>query len=198
MALKAIFNDIADVPEKFRELYSETSSGVWQITGIEGLKSEQEFLKLKNSMEQKIAEADKIRAACEKNGITPDEFETISGEFAGLKTKLAVRDSEFQKEQIRNSLRETALKMGVRAEALADVLARESVFTADADGTIRTDPENGGLRVAEWLEKQLKESPHWLNPSRSAGVRQNSFSHASPVRNSTMAEIIAESWNKHK
>ena len=26
MALKAVFHDIADVPEKFRELYSETLS----------------------------------------------------------------------------------------------------------------------------------------------------------------------------
>ncbi len=198
MALKAVFHDIADVPEKFQELYSETSPGVWILTGIEGVKPEQEFHALKETLEQKIAEAEKVRAACEKNGISPEEFEVFSEEFAGLKTKLASRDSAFQAERIKNALRETALKMGVRAEALPDVLARASIFEIGEGDAVRSKSENGGLRVAEWLEKQLKESPHWLNPSRSAGVRQNSFSHARPVKNSSMAELIAESWNNHK
>ncbi len=43
MALKTVFHDIADVPEKFRELYSETSPGVWSLTGIEGVGTEQEL-----------------------------------------------------------------------------------------------------------------------------------------------------------
>ena len=63
---------------------------------------------------------------------------------------------------------------------------------------VRSKAENGGLGVAEWLGRQLKESPHWLNPSRSAGVRQSPFSHTRPVRDCSMAELIAESWNKLK
>ncbi len=199
MALKTVFHDIAEVPEKFRELYSETSPGVWTLTGIEGVKTAQDFLQLRSSMEQRLAEAEHLRALCEKNGIQPDRVDSLFDEFADLKAKLATRDSAIQAERIKNALRETALKMGVRAEALPDVLARASIFETGEDGTVRGKPENGGVGVAEWLEKQLRESPHWLAPSRSAGVRQNIFpyaAHAEP-RNS-MAELIAESWNNHR
>jgi hypothetical protein len=198
MALKTVFHDIADVPEKFRELYSETSPGVWSLTGIEGVGTEQELQTRLRELERRSAEADKIRAACEKNGIAPDEFENLSERFAALKTKLAGRDSELRAERIRNELRETALKMGVRPEALSDVLARASIFEIGEGGDVRSKAENGGVGVCEWLGKQLKESPHWLTPSRSAGVRQNPFSHTRPVRDCSMAELIAESWNKLK
>ncbi len=198
MALKAVFHDIADVPEKFRELYSETSPGVWTLTGVEGVRPEEEFRSLRETMGKELADAEKIRAACERNGISPEEFEGFAGEFAGLKSRLASRDSEFRTERIQNVLRETAIRMGVRPEALPDVLARASVFEIGEGDIVRCREENGALPVAEWLEKQLKESPHWLNPSRSAGVRQCSFARVRPLGNATMAEVIAESWNKHK
>ena len=198
MALKAVFHDIADVPEKFRELYSETSPGVWRLTGIDGVGTEQELQARLRDLEQRSAEVDRIRAACEKNGIAPEDLEHFSEQLADLKTKLAGRDSERRADRIRNELRETALKMGVRPEALSDVLARASIFELGEGGAVRSKAENGGLGVAEWLGRQLKESPHWLNPSRSAGVRQSPFSHTRPVRDCSMAELIAESWNKLK
>ena len=192
MALKTVFHDIAEVPEKFRELYSETSPGVWTLTGIEGLKTAQDFQQLRSSMEQQLAEAEHLR-------IQPDRVDSLFDEFADLKAKLATRDSAIQAERIKNELRETALKMGVRAEALPDVLARASIFETGEDGTVRGKPENGRVGVAEWLEKQLRESPHWLAPSRSAGVRQNIFPYAArAAAQNTMAELIAESWNNHR
>ena len=92
MALKTVFHDIAEVPEKFRELYSETSPGVWTLTGIEGLKTAQDFQQLRSSMEQQLAEAEHLRALCEKNGIQPDRVDSLFDEFADLKAKLATRD----------------------------------------------------------------------------------------------------------
>ena len=199
MALKALFHDIADVPEKFRELYSETSPGIWTLTGVEGIKTEEEFRTLREAMERKNADAETFRAACERNNISPREFEQFAGEFAELKKQLAARDSECRSEKIRNVLRETALKMGIRPEALPDVLARAAAFESGEKKLVRSRDENSdGLPVAEWLEKQLKDSPHWLSPSRSAGVRQTSFARVRPLGNASMAELIAESWNKRK
>ena len=56
---------------------------------MEGIKTEEEFRTLREAMERKNADAETFRAACERNNISPREFEQFAGEFAALKKQLA-------------------------------------------------------------------------------------------------------------
>lgn len=196
MSLKAVFSSVSEIPEQYRDLYSETSPGCWKLTGVEGIRTDQEWNDLQRSVSSELEAAGKITGICRKLGIEPDEIEKLSNGYSELKTKWEKRDSEYKRNLIDSALKDAALKAGIRAEAVPDVLARASLFHVSDDGKIAVSEEQGSLSPDEWLAKQLPESPHWLAPSRSGGIRQNSFSRGAAVKKLSMAEFISDAWNK--
>jgi len=195
MSLKAVFNSVSEIPENFRELYAETSPGCWTLTGIEGVHTEKEWNELRNSMSVKLESAEKVNGICRKLGISPDEIETLSNGYSELKSRWEKTDSDYKRTLICSALKDAAIEAGVRPEALSDVLARAPLFRVAEDSTVATGEELGSLSPKEWIGKQIQESPHWLSPSRSAGIRQTSFHRASPTRKLSMADLVSDAWN---
>jgi len=99
--------------------------------------------------------------------------------------------SQFEKKMIDDSLREFAIKAGVRSEALVDVLSRGGhVFKLANDGTVEARDAKGNLLKNDegnvvtpsvWIEGLKTGSPHYWPPSTGADARGGGYGDNSDV-----------------
>lgn len=206
MVLQAMYPEESGIPETYRPLYTKSDDGVWRLSGIEGIRTVEESMEMENAYARDKQELESLKKIFHSIGETPEKLAEFAAEHEQLRNglseanaKLESYSEEIRKETIEKALRKAAAAKGIRPEAVSDVLARSGNFDLDGEKKVvfRKDGEN--LSAEEWLEKQLKNAPHWLAPSRSAGVKgfAGTFNHhySAPA---TLAEIISESWNNNK
>ena len=206
MTLQAAYSEESGIPESYRDLYARSEDGIWRLSGIEGIRSEEEFQALETALSRERAELSNLKKLVESVGEKPEDFAVFAAEHEQLKAgfseaneKLASFTEKFRKERIEKALRSAAAEKGVRPEAVYDVLARASSFELNDDERVVMKKDGAEITPGEWLEHQLKHAPHWLAPSQSAGAKgfagsfQNHYS--APA---TLAELVSDSWNKNK
>ena len=147
-----------------------------------------------------------MKKIIEEIGEKPENLAAFAAEHEQLRTglaetreKLETCTRQIRMETIEKALRKAAAEKGVRPEAVNDVLARASAFDLLDDGSVVIKQKEEELSPGKWLEQQLKQAPHWLAPSRSAGAKgfAGTFNHhySAPA---SVAEIISDSWNNKK
>lgn len=206
MTLQTAYTEESGIPEQYRDLYSRSSDGLWRLSGIEGIRTEEETRDLETSLIRERNELSSLKQLFESIGKKPEELAQFAAEHETLRTglaetreKLASCTEQIRRETIEKSLRKAAAEKGIRSEAVNDVLARAGSFELRDDGSVIIRENEGDLSPSQWLDRQLKQSPHWLAPSQSAGAKgfAGTFRHrySAPA---SIAEIISESWNNNK
>ena len=206
MTLQAAYPDESVIPESYRDLYARSADGVWRLSGIEGIRTEEEVRSLEQKFASELAEFSNLKKILESVGETPENFAAFAAEHEQLKNscseanaKLASFTEKLRNETIEKALRRAAAAKGIRPEAVGDVLARAGSFELNDNDNVVTKKDGEEISPEEWLERQLKHAPHWLAPSQSAGAKgfAGTFQHhySAPA---SLAELISESWNKQK
>lgn len=73
MALKAVVDKIDDIPEQYRDLYSERN-GKWELTGVEGVKTQADIDRLSSALEKERNDHKQTRASLTAWGdLKPDD-----------------------------------------------------------------------------------------------------------------------------
>ena len=206
MTLQTAYPEESRIPEQYRELYSKAEDGVWRLTGIEGIRTAEETNALETALIHEREELSSLKRLVESIGKKPEELAAFAAEheqllngLAETREKLDTCTEQIRREKIEKSLRKAAAEKGVRTEAVNDVLARAAAFELLDDDSVIIRSGGEDLSPEQWLEQQLKQSPHWLAPSRSAGVKgfAGTFNHhySAPA---SIAEIISQSWNNKR
>lgn len=206
MVLQTSYPDESGIPEQYRELYTMGEDGIWHLSGIEGIRTEEETRKLEETLTREREALSSLKKIFESIGEKPEnlaayaeEHEQLKNGLAETREKLAFCKEQIRRETIEKALRKAAAEKGIRSEAVSDVLARAGSFELVDDETVIIRSKEKELSPAQWLELQLKQSPHWLAPSQSAGAKgfAGTFHHHNSAP-ATIAEIISESWNNNK
>lgn len=206
MTLQTAYPDESGIPEQYRGLYTRAEDGIWHLSGIEGIRTAAETKELESALLRERTELSSLKTLIASIGEKPEHLAAFAAEHEQLRTGLAeTREKlesctrQIRQETIEKVLRKTASEKGIRPEAVSDVLARASAFELQEDGSVIIRQNGNEQSPSQWLEQQLKESPHWLAPSRSAGAKgfAGTFNHhySAPA---TIAEIISESWNNKR
>ncbi len=184
-----------DVPAEMRTLYTE-EDGVFMLTGIEGIKTEDDVNNVKTAL-QKEREARRSAEALKKEidelkklvaeGVKPSEPKTVTtDDKTSDPTVLALKkELEAQKKALEtlNQEREKlaaekkqltileALKKAaagkVRTEAMSDLELYVSQFDITDDGEVVTE---NGTKITDWINETLKNKPHWLPQNTPSGA----------------------------
>lgn len=89
MALKAIYDTQEEIPENFRELYTERS-GKWELTGIEGVKTTADVERVQEALRKEKADhkttKDKLKTF---DGIDPEQSAKDAQELEELRARVA-------------------------------------------------------------------------------------------------------------
>lgn len=73
MALKTFYQNLNDVPENYRDLFTETSDGV-RLTGVEGMKTEEDVSKVQEALRKEREDHKASKAKLSKLGdLDPDD-----------------------------------------------------------------------------------------------------------------------------
>ena len=206
MTLQTAYPEESGIPEQYRELYSRTEDGIWHFTGIEGIRTTEETNALETALIHEREELSSLKKLVESIGKKPEDLAAFAAEheqlvngLAETREKLDSCTEQIRREKIEKSLRKAAAEKGVRTEAVNDVLARAAAFELLDDDSVIIRCNGEELSPEQWLEQQLKQSPHWLAPSKSAGAKgfAGTFKHhySAPA---SIAEIISDSWNNNK
>lgn len=143
MALKTVYDDEADVPEQYRDLFTETE-GKWNLTGIEGLKTQVDIDKLNeaNRKERKDHKDTKEKLK-EFEGVDLEAIAATQTELDETKAKLeAGAGEEFDQEKFDAAVDKLATS---RAATQSAPLQRDlDKMTAERDTLLG---ENDGFKT---------------------------------------------------
>ncbi len=206
MTLQTAYPDETGIPEEYRGLYTRAEDGSWHLSGIEGVRTAEEIRELESALLREREELSSLKKLIETIGEKPENLAAFAAEHEQLKNGLAETREQLESctrkirtETIEKALRKAASEKGIRPEAVNDVLARAPAFELQENGSVIIRQNEEELSPEKWLEQQLKQSPHWLAPSRSAGVKgfAGTFNHhySAPA---SIAEIISQSWNNKR
>lgn len=93
MVLKAVHEKQEDIPEQFRELYTE-KNGKWELTGIEGVKTPADIDRLTVSLTKERDEHKKTKDKLGKFGeLDPEKAQKDADQIAELTTKLEAAEA---------------------------------------------------------------------------------------------------------
>ncbi|OGV45852.1 MAG: hypothetical protein A2017_18300 [Lentisphaerae bacterium GWF2_44_16] len=129
---------------------------------------------------------------------TETERDELKLKFEDSSKQLGELQSEKRNNSIESALRKAAEKIGVRKEAMDDVLARKSIFDVSEDGKIVTRDGCGvtpGLDPENWIAVHVKTAPHWVPPSRGADANPGS-GNAPGNTAQTFGELVSEVFTK--
>jgi hypothetical protein len=99
-------------------------------------------------------------------------LERAYGNLQGENKILNARIATLQTAMIHTALRAAAKAVGVRAEALDDVLLRDKIFEVAADGVVAAKENVGvtpGVSPEQWLQEVRLRNPHWFSSQSHAG-----------------------------
>lgn len=86
--LKSIYDKKEDIPEAYRDLYSERD-GKWEVTGIEGTHPQSSVDRLEGALARAKTERNELKTQLDQRGdATPESVRALQDENEELKTKL--------------------------------------------------------------------------------------------------------------
>lgn len=88
--LKSIYDKKDDIPEQYRDLYSERD-GKWELTGISGTHTQATIDRLEGALARAKGERDDVKKELSQRGdATPGRVTELTDEIEELKTKLEI------------------------------------------------------------------------------------------------------------
>ncbi len=191
MKLKSVYDNSAEIPEAYRELYSERE-GRMELTAVEGVRTNADIERLQESLRKERDDhkatreklSGNVSATATENAADPlhqdGELMTLKQQLNNSETTIAELSQALSQNQIRESVQKAAVEQNVLSVALDDVLLlAESMFVVDVDGRTSTHNANGyedGLDAKQWLEQMKNSRPHWwptsISAQASGGSRQ--------------------------
>lgn len=113
------------------------------------------------------------------------KLEEVTAKLEDISKEATTYKSRYERKLMDDALRESALRAGIRTEAISDVLLRGSqLFTLGKDGSLEARNEKGELRKnsegsvitpAVWLEELKASAPHYWPSSDGAGALGSDF-----------------------
>lgn len=209
MKLRAIYPLREDIPEAFRELFTEDKNGHWRLTEVEGIRTEEDVVAvqsaLKNEREahkrskslfadvEEVQDASAVRdlvMASVHTALRPLGLELEQTRKRWGETGAAVREfsADDSKRAVANAARAAAEKLGVLPEAMEDVLVlAERDLSLGDDGRVATKT---GAPAEGWLGELQSKRPHWWPSSSGGGAAGGSW-----FRRELPNPWSAEHWN---
>jgi hypothetical protein len=207
MALKLKVKTLDELPEQTRTLYKESDSRDGFVLDVEGAVPSGQLDEFRNSnialrkqlesfKDVDVEEYRSLKAKlAELEGQTGKEKQQTREEMQkqidalnkkavkdadDLKTQIAQRDTTIQTLMIDKEVSLQASEVGVRPEALIDVIQRaKSVFRLQNGVVVAFRPdgekwysESTGdiLKIAEWFKLLVKDAPHLFKESQGSGA----------------------------
>ena len=188
--IKSTYPTLEEIPEKHRDLYEERD-GVFLLTKIEGLKTEDDITKLRDVIRKEKEQRKKAESLVKQYGYSPDEINKMMDEFDVNKEKAVAREANKMRQEletananasalaatlgaykIQSELTHEATKLGVDSSALEDVLLWGEKLYTYVDGKVVSKDDNNFDTPGQWLEKTKTEGnkKHWFNQPQGAGA----------------------------
>lgn len=156
MALKTIYSSQDEIPENFRELFTERN-GQWELTGIEGVKTQADVDRLQAALTKERNDHKETKTALEKfNGLDPDEVHAQLDKLPALEAAASGKAQELddaQKRQITAPLeRQIATLTKERDDAVSERDGLKNERRADKIRAALTDAAVKGKVIDTALE----------------------------------------------
>jgi hypothetical protein len=195
MALRAVLNDLVEVPGDLRELYKPTADGRFaldvdgELAGYVKADKLNEFRTNNRTLHGRVKEFETENAALVEKlkafeGTDPKKSETdvaaaVEAAKAELAAELAAERTAHAATLLRNAVSVEFLKAAGRESAVDFIVARATEAFAFKDGKPTTNEfsaENPGeaLSIAEWVGQQTHNLDFAFRPSRGGGAGGNS------------------------
>lgn len=101
MVLKTIYSSQDEIPENYRDLFTERN-GQWELTGVEGVKTQGDVDRLQTALTKERNDHKDTKAALEKfNGLDPDEVHTQLDKIPALEAAAQGKSQELDEAQKR-------------------------------------------------------------------------------------------------
>lgn len=110
MVLKTVHDKIDEIPEQFRELYTE-KSGKWEITGIDGVKTPEDVRRVQESLTKERNDHKTTKAALTAWGeLKPDEVTAKLSRIEELETAVKGKIDDAKLDEMANKRAEAIVK----------------------------------------------------------------------------------------
>ncbi len=206
MTLKALHDDLSEIPEAFRNLYSERD-GHFELTGIDGVRTQADVDRLHDGLRKERAEhkatkeqlkelnkrfVDQENSSKEYRA-SGSEIDSIGTELMQAQQRIQDLTDRLQRDRVRDVVRRSALEMNVMPVALDDVLLlADQTFEMAESGEILTSgggDNEAGVSPDDWLDAMKERRPHWWPSSVGAGASNGS------AVNRVVNPWAKENWN---
>ena len=143
MALKAVYDKLEDIPEKFQELYTERN-GKFELTGIEGVKTPEDVARVQTALEKERREHGETKDKLKAYGdLDPEGVQKDLDELAELRIRIeGVEKGGIDDEKLDRLVAQRVAREKAPIERERDNLRRENeTLTAqnsELQGTIKT------------------------------------------------------------
>lgn len=192
MALKVVHTSVDQIPEPYRELYSERD-GKWVLTGIEGVKTSEDVDRVTRSLESERAahketktklaewdglETEDVKAKLDrmpelelaaKGAGTQDEIDKKLEEMAEARARTRLAPVEREKKALEKKLADLDQEANALRVERKRRLIHDDVRAALREAKVRTEAEADALMLAETV-CDLAESGKALTKENPFGV----------------------------
>jgi len=179
MVPKARLDEFRETNVKLMKANDELKNAFDSLGGI----TAEEIAELKTKASGKSKEEVDALVNAEVEKRVKKMREDYDAQVGKLAEDVKGRDAQLSRLLIDNELTAAASKLGVRGEAMTDVVLRgRSTFTVE-NGKPVAKNEKGEivygkdgttpLAVSEWLAERAKDAPHWFQASQGSGARGN-------------------------
>ncbi len=161
--LKAKFDSEVKQSQSYRHRAQEAENKIKEIEReISRLTMTNEELSKLNPEKQR----EQIMDLTKQIGSLKADKEELEKSIVPLNERIHGYEKKETQRTIESELRNTAVELGIRSEAMRDVLLRSSGLTIGETGLVQT-PD--GVMLRDYLKSELENSPHWLPPSKGGG-----------------------------
>ncbi len=139
MAIKAVYDTLEEIPEAFRELFTERN-GKYELTGIEGVKTEADVERLSLSLQKERTEHGQTRDKLKLFGeVNPDGLQDSLHELTELRKLAEQSDDEkvrtLAERELTRRLQPLTRERDTLKTDLTDAMGRIDSFEAEARKT---------------------------------------------------------------
>lgn len=149
MVLKSIYDKLEDVPEKFRELFTERN-GKFELTGVEGVKTQADIDRLSTALTSERDEHKKTKGLFEpwsKLGKKPEEIATSLDRLAELELMTDKTKDTNIDEIVEKRMQARTAPLTREVEGLKSELAKRDDIIKGFEGESRTRKIHDAIRT---------------------------------------------------
>lgn len=152
MKLKAIYDTQEEIPEAFRELYTERN-GKWELTGVEGVKTQADIDRINTALTNEKAAHKKTKEDLGKfAGLNPDEVHEKLDQFDELKIKAEANNGNIDDAKIQQIVDQKVARekapLERKVKTLEEQVTNLTSTNTELSGTITKGKIETALRSA--------------------------------------------------